>query len=112
MERKRADLKKLAGKEGPEGIVRTTMTYNDEVMLCHFRWTQGAKIPLHHHAAAQIGYVVRGKVRFLQKDGPGFIVSAGESYLFAGMEEHGAEILEDSEVVECFAPARPEYADN
>jgi len=112
MNRKRADVKKLAGKENPPGIVRTTMSYNSESMLCHFLMSREARIPMHSHPAVQHGYVVRGRVHFLQKDGPGFEATTGTSYVFDSMEEHGAEVLEDSEIIECFSPMRPEYADN
>ncbi len=112
MKRTRADKSKLSGKEGPLGITRTTMSYDGLTMLCHFVMAQGAKIPLHNHPAAQHGYVIRGRVHFLEKDGPGFIASTGTSYLFEGAEYHGAEVLEDTELVEFFSPARPEYADN
>ena len=33
----------------------------------------------------------------------------GSSYVFDSMETHSAEVLEDSEVIEVFAPMRPEY---
>ena len=72
----------------------------------------GPRIPLHNHEAVQHGFVTRGRVRFLQKGGPGFEVPAGSSYVFGPWEEHGAEVLEDSEVIEFFTPMRPEYADN
>jgi len=112
MKRERAELGKLAGRENPPGIVRTTLSYDAQSMLCHFRMRRGARIPLHDHPAAQHGYVVRGRVRFLEKDGPGFVAEAGSSYIFAGGQAHGAEVLEDSEVLELFVPLRPEYADN
>jgi quercetin dioxygenase-like cupin family protein len=112
MKRDRADLKKLVGKENPPGILRTTMSYNEQSMLCHFRMNSGARIPMHNHPAVQHGYVIRGRVKFLQKDGPGFEAATGTSYVFDSMQEHGAEVLEDSELVETFSPMRPEYMDN
>ena len=112
MRRERAELKGLSGTENPPGIVRTTMSYNEQSMVCHFLMKRGARIPLHNHEAVQHGFVTRGRVRFLQKGGPGFEVPAGSSYVFGPWEEHGAEVLEDSEVIEFFTPMRPEYADN
>lgn len=112
MKRDTADLKKLSGRENPPGIVRTTMSYNEQSMLCHFRMSRGANIPLHSHEAVQHGYVIWGRVRFLQHDGPAFEAVAGTSYVFGRNQEHGAEVLEDSELVECFTPVRPEYVDN
>ena len=97
--------------EGPDGIFRRTLVHNDEVMLCHFELKQGARIPLHHHKPAQIGYVVSGRVRFTSGRHPeGFTVTTGDGYVFNPEEEHGAEALEDSVFVEVFSPSRPEYA--
>ena len=95
--------------ESPPGIFRTTLAYNDETMLCHFVMRAGAQIPLHHHPAAQNGYVISGRIRFISPDGPGFVAEAGSGYAFGPDEPHGAEVLSDAEVVECFAPKRPEY---
>ena len=96
--------------ENPPGINRTTLAFGDEAMLCHFQAKAGSTIPLHHHVAVQVGYVVKGKARF-QRGGNGdsFVAEAGSSYFFASDEPHGAEILEDAEFVEVFSPSRPEY---
>ena len=88
------------------------MSYNEQSMICHFRMKRGARIPLHNHEAGQHGFVISGRVHFLQKGGPGFDAPAGSSYVFGSWEEHGAEVLEDSEVIEVFTPMRPEYVDN
>ena len=96
-------------KEGPEGIFRTTLAYNEQTMMCHFEMKKGAKIPIHHHPAVQNGYVIKGKVKFFRGEKYSFTVEAGGSYVFDPEEPHGAEVLEDAELVECFAPMRPEY---
>ena len=106
---KRSELEAV---ENPPGIRRTTMAYNAQIMLCHLAMTAGAKIPLHHHPAVQSGYVVSGRVKFLKEDGATLVAEAGTGYAFGPDETHGAEVLEDAEVVECFAPIRPEYVDN
>jgi quercetin dioxygenase-like cupin family protein len=104
---RRAECKTV---ENPPGIFRTTMSYNAQVMLGHFRMTKGAQVPLHSHPAAQNGYVISGRVRFLKEGGEAFVAVAGTGYCFGPDEKHGAEVLEESEVIECFAPMRPEYA--
>lgn len=104
-----ARRKDVPGVENPPGITRRTLSYNEQSMLCHFHLRQGARIPLHHHAAVQNGYVIRGKIRFLREDGSGFVAEAGAGYVFGPDEPHGAEILEEAEVVDFFAPLRPEY---
>jgi len=91
------------------GIFRKTLSYDAQIMLCHFTMRSGAKVPLHNHAAVQVGYVVSGRVRFRFADGTSSTMEPGHSYVFDSMESHAAEVLEDSEVIECFAPMRPEY---
>lgn len=91
------------------GIWRTTLCYDEDSMLCHFRLEKGSSIPLHQHVAAQNGYVVKGRVRFLFESGS-FEAGPGDGYLFEGGKIHGSEVLEDSELIECFMPMRPEYA--
>ena len=111
-ERKLCSRNELASVENPKGIHRTTLAFNKETMLCHFVMKKGAVIPLHNHEAVQNGYVFSGKVQFRNSGGDLFLAESGSGYTFAGSEEHGAEVIEDAEVVECFAPMRPEYADN
>ena len=95
--------------ENPPGILRTTLAWNEQSMLCHFRMAKGARIPLHDHPAVQNGYLLSGRVRF-HGGAETFIAVPGTGYCFASGEPHGAEVLEDSEAVECFTPARIEYA--
>ena len=95
--------------ENPPGILRRTIAYNDQIMLCHFELKKGARIPMHEHAPAQNGYLIRGRMRMLWGDGRELLAEAGTGWCFTANERHGAEALEDSEAIECFAPARPEY---
>jgi len=95
--------------ENPEGVYRYTLAHNQDVMLCKFKLKKGAKIPLHSHQPAQIGYVVEGRVRFIGENE--FEAVAGDSYLINPNVEHGAEALEDTVYVEVFSPSRPEYED-
>jgi quercetin dioxygenase-like cupin family protein len=112
VERTRAERAKLEAREGPEGIFRTTLTYHEASMLCHFTLRKGSHVPPHAHPAAQHGYVLGGRLRFLFEDGSSFIAAPGCSYILESNQKHGAEVLEDSEVLEFFVPARLEYADN
>jgi unsaturated pyranuronate lyase len=112
---KNAEHRHVGDREPVEmfpGLFRSTLCYNDDVMLCRFVMKKGAKIPLHHHVAAQNGYMIRGRVRFFSEKTNGFVATPGMGYLFDSDEQHGAEALEDSEFIECFTPMRPEYADD
>lgn len=98
--------------ENPPGVVRKTLAYNDEAMLCHFMLAKGARIPLHSHRASQIGYVVSGRARFLAENpADEFEVGAGDSYVFDAFQKHGAVALEPTEYIETFVPVRDEYKD-
>ena len=73
--------------ENPPGIFRTTLAWNEQTMLCHFRMKKGARIPLHDHPAAQNGYMVSGKVRFLNRDGEVVLAVAGTGYCFGSARD-------------------------
>ena len=112
MESKKVSSRKTStAVEALPGILRTTLAYNKETMLCYFQLKAGSAIPQHNHVAVQIGYVISGKLKFQREDGSSFIADSGTGYVFESEEQHRAEALEDSEVIECFAPMRPEYAD-
>ncbi len=91
-----------------EGIYRKTLVYDNNLMLCHFTLEKNAEIPLHNHKEHQIGYIIKGKLKFITENHE-FIAKEGDSYIFDSNEKHGALVLEDSEVVDMFNPAREDY---
>ncbi len=91
------------------GIDRVTLSYNKDNMLCYFYLAKGTGLPLHTHVPAQNGYVISGLIRFFKENGESFIVGPGDGYIFDSNEAHGSEILEDSEIIECFTPMRADY---
>ena len=98
--------------ETPPGVIRKTLSYNDEGMLCHFLLQKGSQIPLHSHRASQIGYVLSGKAIFLAADKKNeFEASQGDSYVFDPHFEHGTIALEETEYIEVFVPSRDEFKD-
>ena len=108
----RTNVQKAKPVEKPEGVVRKTLAYNEEAMLCHFVLKKGATIPLHDHLATQIGYIVSGKARFLaEKAQDEFVGGPGDAYVFSGFVKHGTVALEDTVYVEVFVPVRDEYKD-
>ena len=94
--------------EALEGIFRRTLLYNDSLMLCHFKLEENAEVPIHSHKEHQIGYVIKGKLKFITENGE-FIVKEGDSYVFDSNEKHGATILETAEVIDVFNPCREDY---
>ena len=54
--------------------------------------------------------MLTGKIQFIKSDGTSFPATVGTAYLFDSYEIHGVdEVYEPSEIIECFAPVRPEY---
>ncbi len=97
-----------AYKELLPGIFMKVLTVGDQSMLCEFHLKQGAMIPVHQHPQEQSGYMVAGKMRFFGEEGDA-IVEPGCSWNFKGGVMHGADILEDSTVIEVFSPLRQDY---
>jgi quercetin dioxygenase-like cupin family protein len=109
MDRTTARARETRPVEGPPGIHRTTIAYNDALMLCHFHLEKGVEIPFHSHAAVQNGYLISGRLVLKWPSGRQFIAEPGSGWCFASNEMHGAAALEECEAIECFNPARPEY---
>jgi transaldolase len=93
------------------GVFRSTLVYNTDQMLCHFHEKAGARVDLHTHVAVQSGYVLRGRVQFFDAAGKERVMGPGDAYLFNTNEPHGSVTLEETELLECFTPSRPEYLD-
>jgi quercetin dioxygenase-like cupin family protein len=109
MDRMTARTGDTTAVEGPPGLVRTTIAYNDKLMLCHFHLRKGVTVPYHEHQAVQNGYLIRGKLKLRWESGKEFIAEPGSGWCFDSNERHGAVALEESEAIECFSPGRPDY---
>ena len=91
-----------------DGIYRTTLAYNDQLMLVHFRLEKGAELPKHSHSHVQAGYVISGKLEFCEGDST-YILETGDSYICPANTPHGAKIIEDAIVIDSFVPRREDY---
>jgi quercetin dioxygenase-like cupin family protein len=91
-----------------EGIQIKTLVYGDQSLLSEFHLEKGSRLPLHAHPQEQTGYLLAGAMR-LSIDGEVFEVKPGDSWCIPGATEHGAEILEDSKIIEVFSPIRDDY---
>lgn len=108
MTKKVINKKDIQSTETIKGVYRRTMVFNENIMLCHFTLEKDAEIPLHHHKESQVGYILHGRIKFFTEDKE-LIVKKGDSYIFEPDEKHGATILENSEVIDIFNPARVDY---
>ena len=82
---------------------------NGEAMtLAQITLAAGAAVPLHEHPNEQIATVLSGRLRFLVGDGE-VEIGAGESVLIPGGVPHRVDALEDSVVLDAFAPRRDDW---
>ncbi len=91
-----------------EGIQIKTLVYGDKSLLSEFHLEKGSRLPLHAHPQEQTGYMIAGHIR-LSVGGEVFEVKPGDSWCIPGATKHGAEILEDSIIIEVFSPLREDY---
>lgn len=90
------------------GIEQKTLVYGEKTLMVEFRLHRDAILPLHAHPHEQTGYLVSGRIRLTIGEVV-HEVSPGDSWCIGGGVQHGAEIIEDSVVLEVFAPVRKEY---
>jgi quercetin dioxygenase-like cupin family protein len=91
------------------GMQRQVLAYNRNLMLVRHRFLKGWKGTSHSHPHEQLVYVVAGRIQF-DSNGETIELRAGDSLIVKGHVEHQATSLEDSEVLDVFAPCREDYA--
>jgi quercetin dioxygenase-like cupin family protein len=91
------------------GVQRQVLAYNRSVMLVRHHFLKGWKGTSHSHPHEQLVYVVKGRIQF-NSNGKTIELRSGDSVMVRGNVEHQATALEDSEVLDVFAPYREDYA--
>jgi quercetin dioxygenase-like cupin family protein len=91
-----------------EGTKRRILQDGEKAMLVQLQFERGAKGALHNHPHEQISFVVRGKVRFTI-EGQSTDLVAGQSIHVAPNLMHGAEALEETELLDIFSPPREDF---
>ena len=91
-----------------EGVMRRTLNAGERTMLCEVNFARGAVVPEHTHPHEQIGYLARGRLRFVIVDEVREIAE-GDSWLVPSNVPHVVTALEDSVAIDIFSPPREEY---
>ncbi len=91
-----------------QGMLSEVLVFSANMMLVRHRFSKGWVGARHSHPHEQIVYVVSGRIEFLG-GGKKLVLGSGDSVLVDGNVEHQATALEDSEVLDVFAPYRSEY---
>ena len=97
--------------ERAPGIDRVTLTYDTDTMMCWFYLKKGAALEMHQHPQSQNGIVMKGRINFIKGDGTILELKQGDAYYFASDDPHGSDVIEDTELLECFSPSREDYID-
>jgi quercetin dioxygenase-like cupin family protein len=84
------------------------MLNGDAMTLARITLAQGAIVPEHSHPNEQIATVLSGRVRFRLGDEE-LVVDALASVLITGGVPHEVEALQDSVVLDAFAPRREDW---
>jgi len=91
-----------------EGISIKTIAYGEKTLTAKFLLRKGSSLPLHKHPHEQTGILVSGKMEF-DIGGQKVLAEPGDGWNIEANVVHGAEVLEDSKVIEVFAPVRVDY---
>lgn len=94
--------------EAMPGIFRRVLS-GEKVMLSLVRAKAGAKVNNHSHEAEQVSWIIKGKMRVTTDQGEEKIITAGDVWVIPANAVHSAEYVEDTEMLEGFAPIRLEY---
>lgn len=92
------------------GLIRRTMGVTEDAMITVFHAEKGVDLPEHNHPHQQIGYLISGELN-ITIDGVTYNCKPGDSWAIPGGVMHQASFPEESELVECFSPAREDYMD-
>ena len=78
----------------------------DRMTLAHFQLKAGGVVPQHAHENEQLSYVVSGALKFTV-DGQSIVASGGDVVQIPSGLAHAVDVLEDSFVIDVFAPSPP-----
>ncbi len=100
-----------ATRELRPGIVIEPLAWGERTSMAKFHLAEGADLPRHSHPHEQTGTLISGHVTFLI-DGEEIDTRPGDSWAIPPDVEHAVDVLEDTVIVEVFAPVREEYLPN
>ncbi len=105
---KHVRLDEVPWEQVREGVFRRFVA-GEMVMVAQFRLLKGAKVPMHSHHNEQLSYVFEGVLKFILEDGDEQVVKKGEILVIPSNLAHAAEAVEDSFVMDVFAPPREDW---
>jgi quercetin dioxygenase-like cupin family protein len=91
-----------------DGIWIETLVHGEKTHMCRFQLKKGASLPLHSHPHEQTGFVLSGRI-VMHIEGKDFDAGPGDAWCIKGGVPHGADVPEDSVIIEVFSPKRDDY---
>ncbi|HUP89802.1 MAG TPA: cupin domain-containing protein [Longimicrobiales bacterium] len=91
-----------------EGVKRTILGYDSEIMMVAVQFEAGAVGALHDHPHRQVTYVAAGEFD-VTIDGRTESLRAGESFFVAPNLRHGVTAKTAGTLIDVFTPAREDF---
>jgi quercetin dioxygenase-like cupin family protein len=91
-----------------EGISIKTLLYGDKTLLSEFHMEKGSNLPMHSHPQEQTGRLLKGRIILTIADEKAEL-NPGDCWIVPGNVIHGADVIEESIVIEVFSPVREDY---
>ena len=92
----------------PTWTKRRILAHGQEMMMVENEFVPGDTAPEHEHFHAQITYVIDGALEFTV-DGETRVLRKGDSTFIAPHVVHKAIALEDTLIIDMFAPMREDF---
>ena len=103
-ENKDVPAKNLGG-----GVKRKVLSYSENLMTVELTFEKGSEGAKHSHPHEQIGYIISGKLIYLEDGCEDKILSTGDTYYVAPNKVHGIKVLEDTKLLDVFTPMRKDF---
>ena len=91
-----------------EGVERKVLGYSEKMMVCEIKLEKGAVIPSHAHPHEQCSTIVSGKVTYTVGDVTKE-VQGGDSVMIGPDVPHAIVALEETLVIDTFAPMSEDF---
>ena len=91
-----------------DGIRRKVLSYDENLMMAVSEFKKGAIGIIHNHSHRQITFITRG-IFEVQIENEKKILKEGDSFLVLPSLNHGVIALEESILVDVFAPYREDF---
>ena len=91
-----------------DGVKIRSLVNGEKSLMVEFLLEKGRELPRHAHPYEQTGYLITGSMRLFIGDRVHH-VNPGDSWCIPKDVEHGAEVIEETLLVEVFSPPREDY---